>query len=207
VYFKRLVSKVKQSEVNEMKRIIIASLMLAFVSWPALAGTAANISMSADIAAQLELTHTIWQDAVGGTEVTAMDFGALSNSEAFEPLVANKSFHALYSANTSGRQYSIKQTTVSLVDVPTSVTLPDGACVMTPHTNGGDVVVPAGATFDTTARSFVGSNLVLYASEAAGTGNSIYVNYAITDQGTEIIPYDHPGGSFTSEVQVTLTLV
>jgi len=78
--------------------------------------------------------------------------------------------------------------------------------LFTPHTNGGAMTIPSGAVFSQTERSFIQNAHKVYESETAGSANTAYANYHITDQGSAQISPNQKVGAYTTTVNASITL-
>jgi hypothetical protein len=189
-----------------MKRVTaIVSAFMIFAS-QAFAASTITVPMTANVTSNLERTATIFDGPVANNvTVTSMNFGTLTQG-ADTNLSAPKHFNVLLNASTSGRRYAIRQTASALANG--AVTLPVGACIVTPNNNG--VAIPAGASLGSRG-SFIATDKVIYTSELAGTSRAIGATYAITSDATQgstaPILRDQVGGAYSSNVVFTLVLV
>ncbi len=118
-------------------------------------------------------------------------------------------FSVVLTANTHQVPYQIRQNATSLTSA--AITLPTGACTMTPiyaDDDNGGTPKPATATVGPTG-PWLGDRLV-YNSGPGGNARAVQAIYGIsgldpTAGGTAAIPIDQPLGTYTGTVTFTLT--
>lgn len=184
-----------------MKQSIAIAALAMLISVPAFAGSSVGpITLGASVQSQLELSATIYEgDVSGGNVVTAMQFGQLAEA-ADHTLKGTKHFTVLLGANTSSRAYTIKQTGTALTAGANS--LATGSLIVSTHGNGqtlpGTLANP---------QTWVGTDKVLYTSEAAGSAQAMAAVYAIgSDDRTEVIPADQTGAAYAGSVSFNVVL-
>lgn len=182
--------------------ITIAALAMMFTV-PAFAGSSVGpITLGASVASRLELSATIFEgDVSGGKVVTAMQFGELALATD-NTLKATKHFTVLLGANTSSRAYTIKQTGTGLT--AGSNALATGSLIVSTHNNGA--TLPSGSAL-ANPQSWVGTDKVIYTSEAAGSAQAVAAVYAIgSDNRTAVIPADQTGAAYAGSVAFNVVL-
>ena len=177
------------------------------------------IPVSAEVDSQLSLDIVIKAetdvDADGdgnfdlGNAVTSMDHGKLkrsNNPDTGEPnALRGKAFHVFLGPNTSSRSYTVKHTMTELKT---------GAGDILPHALGVFPIIAKRGTTNVgtlaTKRDAVGTDLLLYTSDAAGDSATIELVYGLSGgpspfTGWIPIPPDQKAGTYTGTLQFTLT--
>ena len=169
------------------------------------ASSVGPVTMQATVSSVLGLTATIYEGNVfTGPIVTSMDFGTLTD-DGSNNLQSTKFFSVYLEANTSSRQYQVRQTATQLT--AGTKTLRTGTTIVTPFDALGSGLP---GTLGSQG-SWVATDKVIYASETAGSAAGVGAIYGVTSNpangATVVIPQDQPGGVYAASVTFTLVLV
>jgi hypothetical protein len=207
-------------------------LLVAFAPFSfAAVGNPQVVNVSASVPANVSLTINIFAgDAQGnpaGQAVGAMAFGNLQAS-GFVPnpnpgnqppstnLVSKLgqgsvgSFVVFLTPNTQGDDYFLRQTGTALaLQGNPGITIPAGACRMTPVYNNGDnggQGIPNGGALGNAA-SWVGNNVLIYQSEATpAQSRTVQAHYSITESQNGTVPADQQAGNYAGTITFTMTV-
>lgn len=163
----------------------------------------------------LTLTVAMHKNNSGGALVSSMDFGVLEDigthtlRSSSTGTTGTGAVAVFITTNSHGAPYSVTQTGTALSNG--AVTLPAGACAVTPvystFDNGG-AALPSGASLGTPG-TWVATNKILYQSDSAGALRTFQAYYSITDDpsagASSFVPMDQAGGTYTGTVTITAT--
>lgn len=203
-------------EIKRFFQVLAIFVVMITFSPRVYAGTDQSFQMGAGVAESISLAMDIFQTSTisEGTKVTSgiMDFGNLVFNETSKTYHGGTWFTVIFwpSSNT-GKQWELKMTAASMTDAGTGQTLPDGACIFDPWpTDHNGQAFPTGSTKGTRG-SIVGTNQLLFKSNATGAYASVPVTFAISDDpgagATEYITGNQRAGTYKSTIYVNMTSV